>query len=94
MVLSPEGLKKVWAIKEVQEALAYQDEVRLHSFPTAYKMYSMSLLHGYSLKDVKDTDEGKAYRKAYNATRTVIQCHSAYAFGLEQQAWFKSQLAR
>ena len=43
MARSLEGLKKVWAIKEVQEA-SYQDEVRLHSFPTAYKMYSMSLL--------------------------------------------------
>jgi hypothetical protein len=44
MALSPEGLKKVWAIEEVQEALACQDEVILHSFPTAYKMHSMSLL--------------------------------------------------
>ena len=47
-------------------------------------------MHGYLLKDAKDTDEGKAYRKAYNAAWTVIQHHSAYAFGLEQP-WFKSQ---
>jgi hypothetical protein len=48
-------------------------------------------VHGYFLKDAKDTDEGKIYRKAYNAARTVIRRHSAYAFGLERQAWFKSQ---
>ena len=75
MALSPEGLKKVWVIEEVQEALACQDEVILHSFPTAYinvlTFHAKALcilMHGYLLKDVKDTDEGKIYRKAYNAT--------------------------
>lgn len=44
--------------------------------------------HGYSLTAAKDTEEGRAYKKAYAAARTVILRHSRYEFEHERATWF------